>query len=125
MKVTGVGGVPAAGVSAVVLNVTATEPSATTFVTVFPSGAARPMASNLNVERGQTVPNLVVAKVGGDGRVAIFNHQGSTHVVADVVGYFATDAGSNDGVLTALSPARVLDTACGRVGRGVRVRSGR
>ena len=68
MKVTGVGGVPSAGVSAVVLNVTATEASATTFLTVFPSGSACPMASNLNVERGQTVPNLVVAKVGADGR---------------------------------------------------------
>jgi hypothetical protein len=33
----------------------------------------------------------VVAKLGPDGAVAIFNSAGSTHVVVDVVGYFAAD----------------------------------
>ncbi|MGH9226597.1 MAG: hypothetical protein ACRD2W_23065 [Acidimicrobiales bacterium] len=38
--------------------------------------------------RFQTVPNLVVAKVGADGKVNLFNLTGSTHVVADVAGWF-------------------------------------
>jgi hypothetical protein len=38
---------------------------------------------------GQVVPNLVVAKVGADGSISIFNaSSGSTHFVIDVAGYF-------------------------------------
>jgi hypothetical protein len=87
--VAGAGGVPSSGVSAVVLNVTATQPSAETYLTVFPSGATRPLASNLNVLPGQTVPNLVVARVGPDGKVAIYNNAGTVSVVVDVVGWYS------------------------------------
>ena len=87
--VTGVGGVPASGVSAVVLNVTVTGPTAPSFLTVYPNGAPRPIASNLNYVAGQTVPNLVIAKVGADGKVAIYNHAGSAHVIFDVVGWYS------------------------------------
>ncbi|HVL07096.1 MAG TPA: hypothetical protein VM388_13985 [Acidimicrobiales bacterium] len=110
LTVTGVGGVPAADVAAVVLNVTATEPSGVSFLTVFPSGTPRPLASNLNFQTGDTVPNLVVAKVGADGKVAIYNNAGSTHVVADVVGWFGRDGGSAGSTYEPLPPARVLDT---------------
>jgi hypothetical protein len=87
--VTGIGGVPSSGVSAVVLNVTVTQPTAPSFLTVYPDGTARPLASNLNFAANQTVPNLVVAKVGDDGRVAVYNHAGSAHVIFDVVGWFS------------------------------------
>ena len=91
LQVTGRGGVPAGGVSAVVMNVTVTEPSAPSYLTVWPAGQTRPTASNLNFVAGQTVPNLVVAKVGAGGRVSFYNAGGSTHVVADVVGWFNTE----------------------------------
>jgi uncharacterized protein YkwD len=90
LVVTGRGGVPATGVSAVILNVTAVAPTATSFVTVWPAGAARPNASNLNPVRGVTAPNLVIVRVGADGKVTLYNSAGSTHFVADVVGWFAT-----------------------------------
>lgn len=38
--------------------------------------------------RSGTVANLVVAKVGVDGKVLIYNNSGSTHVVVDVVGWY-------------------------------------
>jgi hypothetical protein len=87
-KVTGVGGVPATGVGAVVLNVTVTAGTASSFLTVYPSGQPRPNASNLNFTAGQDVPNLVVAKVGPDGRVVAYNSQGNVQVIFDVVGWF-------------------------------------
>ena len=87
LGVTGVGGVDPAA-SAVVLNVTATEASDETFVAVYPDGVARPHASSLNVARGGTIANLVLAKVGADGRVRLYNHAGGVHLVADVTGYF-------------------------------------
>jgi hypothetical protein len=86
-RVTGVGGVPA-NASAVVVNLTVTQPSAQTWVTAYPTGEARPTASNLNVVGGQTRPNLVVARVGAGGMVSIYNFNGDTHLVADVVGWF-------------------------------------
>jgi hypothetical protein len=111
LQVTGRGGVPATGVSAVVLNVTVTEPTAAGFVTVWPAGETRPTASNLNFVPGQTVPNVVIAKVGAGGRVSLFNSAGATHLLADVNGYYT--AGSQ---LVPIVPARLLDTRDGTGG---------
>jgi hypothetical protein len=87
LGVVGVGGVDSAA-SAVVLNVTATGATAETYVTVFPDGVARPDASSLNVAQGGTIANLVVAKVGSNGRVRIYNDAGAVDMIADVTGYF-------------------------------------
>jgi hypothetical protein len=87
VRVLDVGGVPG-NASAVVLNLTVTQPSAQTWITAFPAGEARPTASNLNVMGGQTRPNLVVARVGAFGEVSLYNFNGDTHLVADVVGWF-------------------------------------
>ena len=87
LAVVGVGGVDPAA-SAVVLNVTATGATTETYVTVFPDGVARPDASSLNVEQGGTIANLVVAKVGSNGRVRISNDAGAVDMIADVTGFF-------------------------------------
>ena len=92
LTVVGRGGVPASGVGAVVLNVTATEPTGSGFITAYPTGTQRPNASNLNFVAGQTTPNLVITKVGADGKVTLFNSAGSTHLIADVVGWFPREA---------------------------------
>jgi hypothetical protein len=90
LDVTGVGAVPPTGVGAVILNVTVAEPTAQSFLTVFPSGENRPDAANLCFVAGQIVPNLVLVKVGAGGNVSLFNSGGSTHVIADVAGWFGT-----------------------------------
>lgn len=108
LKVTGVGGVPGTGVGAVVLNVTGVSPTTSTYLTVWPGGAARPTASSLNLARGLTAPNLVVAKVGRGGVVNIGNRAGSLDVLADVTGWFPEASG-----LQPVVPARVLDTRTG------------
>ena len=108
LTVTGRGGVPASGVGAVVLNLTVTSPSAAGFVTAWPAGTPLPVASNINFVPGQTVANLAIVKVGANGQVALYNSSGNTHLVADVVGWFPATS-----ELTALTPARVLDTRSG------------
>ena len=114
LKADGVGGVPSSGVSAVVLNVTETQPEAAGYVTVYPDGAPQPLASNLNFSSGQTVPNLVVATVGADGDVDIFNgSSGSVQLIADLFGYFSGGATTGIGALTSLTPDRLLDTRTG------------
>ncbi|MFD7141056.1 peptidoglycan recognition protein, partial [Streptomyces sp. NPDC059919] len=110
LPVAGTNGVPAAGVTAVVLNVTATNPTEPSFVSVFPSGTTRTSASNLNFTPGQTIPNLVVVPVV-DGKVGFFNNQGTVDLIADITGYF-TSAG--DGAThTNIGPKRLMDTRSG------------
>jgi hypothetical protein len=83
-----VGGLPASGVTAVVLNVTvADSPGPESFITMFPAGTARPMTSNLNYSAGESVANLVIVRVS-NGKVSMYNYAGQTNVIADVQGWF-------------------------------------
>lgn len=88
LQVTGRGGVPAEGVTAVVLNVTVTEPSSGGWLAAWPAGEALPLVSNLNYVPGHTVPNLVVVKVGAGGKVNLYSSGGPVQVIADVAGWF-------------------------------------
>jgi len=106
VQVTGRGGVADDCVAAA-LNVTVTEPTAASFLTVWPAGEARPLAASVNMAAGQTVPNMVLARVGAGGRVSIYNHAGSSHVVVDVLGGFRTGA---PGAFVPVTPVRALDT---------------
>ena len=116
LQVTGRAGVPAAGVAAVVVNVTVTAPSASGFLTVYPSGTTEPTASNLNFSAGQTIPNLVTVKVGADGKIKLTNNSaGSAHLIADVAGYYVSGTSAVPGAFVSLDPSRLLDT---RVGNG-------
>jgi hypothetical protein len=81
--------VPAGGATAVVVNVTATDVVAGGYLTVFPGGAALPYAASLNTTGGATTSNLVVAKLGADGSIDIFNAAGTASVIVDVVGWFS------------------------------------
>jgi hypothetical protein len=113
LQVTGNGGVPASGVSAVVLNVTVTNPTSEGWLTAWPAGEVRPVASNLNFVAGQTVPNLVMVKVGPDGTVNLFNSAGSTDVIADVAGWYGDSGAPGGAGFSSLPPTRILDTRSG------------
>jgi hypothetical protein len=112
VQITGTTNIPSSGVSAVVLNVTATNTVvAPSFVTVFPTGATRPVASNLNFRPGQTVANRVIVKVGTGGAVSFYDAKGHTDVVADVAGWFTDGTTSAGGsMFLGVTPARILDT---------------
>jgi uncharacterized repeat protein (TIGR01451 family) len=120
LQVTGQGGVPPAGVEAVVLNLTATNVRCVfagpicSFLTVWPTGQPQPVASNSNFGAGQTRANRVIVPVGAGGMVSIFNHFGNVDVVVDVDGWF-TDAtpGLTGSVYTPVTPVRILDTRPG------------
>ncbi|MFW5474007.1 M6 family metalloprotease domain-containing protein [Knoellia sp. CPCC 206450] len=105
-------GLPA-DTTAVTLNLTGTGPTASTFVTAWPAGTTRPNASNLNLAKGATDANLVTVKVGPGGKVSFWNASGSTHLIADLAGYYSPSASA---AYSPGSPSRVLDT---RTGTGV------
>ena len=97
---------------AVVLNVTATNVSASTDVRVYPvaAGGALPTVSNLNLSPGQTAPNLVTVAVGDGGRVRLRNANGNVDLIADIAGYYSAGA---TGQFVPVAPTRFLDTRTG------------
>ncbi|MGB8861237.1 MAG: NPCBM/NEW2 domain-containing protein [Ilumatobacteraceae bacterium] len=72
------------------MNVTVAAPTAAGYLTVWPKGVTQPNASNLNFEAGQTVPNLVISKIGSEGKISYYSSSGSVHVLIDVLGYIST-----------------------------------
>jgi subtilisin family serine protease len=98
--------------TAVVLNVTATNATAATYATLWPTGQARPLTSNLNAGPGQTTPNLVIVGIGASHRVSLYNNAGSTDFIADVAGWYGGTQATM--VFTPASPpTRLLDSRNG------------
>jgi hypothetical protein len=129
LQVTGKYGVPASGVSAVLLNVTAVSAGAPGpgFMSIVPkpprvgdifddqaSYGAFPSTSNLNIDNADAVPNLVLARVGAGGKIRVFNHLGPTHVIADIAGWFGTGGAHTGGAgFAGVVPDRVMDSRNG------------
>jgi hypothetical protein len=110
VQVTGEGGVPSTGVSAVVANVTVTDTTSAGFLTVWPTGESQPLASSLNWVAGGTVANLVTVPVNSSGQISLYNYSGATDVIIDVDGYIASTASGTAGLSEPLPPARICDT---------------
>jgi hypothetical protein len=119
MQVAGVGGLPATGMSAVVLNVTVTSTAAAGFITVYASGTTMPQASNLNFVAGQTVSNLVMVKVGADGKITLYNGSaGTVQLLADISAYTLAGTPVVPGALAITDPTRLLDSRTGNGASG-------
>ncbi len=114
VAILGRGGVPGSGVASVVINVTVTGPTQPGHITVYPDGTALPVVSNLNFRPNQTVPNLVVVRVGVNGKIRLLNSStGSVALVGDVVGYFTAGTPTVAGAFQSVTPTRLLDTRIG------------
>ena len=113
LTVAGLDSVPV-DATAVALNVTVSEPSSNSYLTVYPAGETTPLVSNLNFSAAETVTNLAIVAVGADDQVTIYNADGTVQVIIDLEGYFAASSGSNTtGSYVALTPARITDTRPG------------
>lgn len=112
VQVAGQAGVPATGVSAVMVNITVTETTTGGYLTAFPSGTATPAASNLTwMSGGTTIPSFAAVKLGGNGKITLYQSgPGTAQAVVDVAGYFLGGTPTQEGMFVAISPARVLDT---------------
>jgi hypothetical protein len=97
-----------ASATAVALNVAITNPTASSFIDAYPTGATAPGTANQNFLAGETLSSQVIAGVGTGGQVTIGNHAGTVDIVVDVDGYYTASGG---GLLTVLAqPMRLLDT---------------
>ncbi|MFJ6673251.1 hypothetical protein ACIQMJ_19245 [Actinosynnema sp. NPDC091369] len=102
---------------ALATNVTAVEPTAPTYLTVWPAGfdwVDRPGTSNLNPAAGAIVPNAVQTMLGPEYGFHVYNNSGWSNVLVDVVGMFydATPTASrSDSPATASTSTRSRATA--------------
>ncbi|HEY8817129.1 MAG TPA: fibronectin type III domain-containing protein, partial [Candidatus Dormibacteraeota bacterium] len=81
------------GITALSANVTATRPSAPSFLTLYPDDGSfghgtPPTASDLNFVGGQTVANMTVVMIPSDFAFNVFNGTGSTDFIIDVDGVY-------------------------------------
>jgi hypothetical protein len=111
LQVTGHAGVPAKGVSAVVINTTVTGPTSTGYVTDYPTGSTRPAMPTLIFAPGQTVANRAIVPVGAGGTISIYNGSGITRPVIDITGYFTDGVTrSTGGYFVPVPSSRLVDT---------------
>ncbi len=96
--------------TAVVVNVTATDSAAPSYLTIFPAGESMPTASNLNFTSGTTVTNLVTVALGSSGAFDVYNYLGQVDVVIDLEGYYGPDSSGNAGMYTPIPPQRICDS---------------
>jgi hypothetical protein len=98
--------------SAALVNVTAVGAAARGYLTVFPAGTVVPTTSTVNFMTASAIPNRAVTKLS-NGRFTVSNGGSRTHVVVDVVGWYAPSAVPGGATYQALPPKRVLDTRLG------------
>ncbi len=115
-RVLGTAGVPAYGVSAVLVDVAAISPTATTHLTAFPGGTPQPATSTVNAHKGDIISATQVVRVGADGTLSVYTNSGDTHIMVDVHGYFragSVEASPAGGGFVAVPHRRVADTRDG------------
>jgi hypothetical protein len=92
VAVAGVDGIPGSGPVAIIANLTAVVGSQATYLTIYPADVSpKPNASDLNLNPGIALPNLVVVGLASGvhvGDVNLFNAMGSINAVLDVDGWF-------------------------------------
>jgi hypothetical protein len=106
-----------ASVTAAVVNVTVVGPAAPGYWTLWPTGQARPNASQLNVDDyistyggAVAVPNLVTVPVVNGG-ISVYSSAGG-NVVVDLVGYYtpSATATSTGRLVSRPAPTRIYDS---------------
>ncbi|GFJ76440.1 hypothetical protein Phou_006200 [Phytohabitans houttuyneae] len=92
--VAGVGGVPATGAHAVLVDVTAVPATGTgTFLTLYPAGVtASGGLSMVNTRSAAVISNTAVVPLRADGKLSVYTHN-AADIVIDVQGYYTRGAG--------------------------------
>ena len=111
LQITG-GPVPT-GATAVTLNLTGVNPTASTYLQAYPAPAdtSFPQVSNLNLVPGQIAAVAVQVTLSTAGKLRLRNNAGNTGVIVDVSGYFTAGTAANHYV--PITPVRATDTTLG------------
>jgi hypothetical protein len=106
--------------SAAVFNLTATQGTAATYLSVEPPNSSDacptgpPGESNVNLVAGVALPNRVISSLGLRQDVCVYNSVGSINFIIDVDGWFGNGNETSSGALFySLPPTRICDTRAG------------
>ncbi|HZR48529.1 MAG TPA: LamG domain-containing protein [Streptosporangiaceae bacterium] len=114
LKIAGTAGIPAAGVTAVAIDLTLTGPTASGNVATYADGDQLPATASLNFDPGTVVTDYQVVPVSPDGKIALhLNSAGTAQFVIDVTGYFDTVLAAGAQTYHPVTATRVLDTRSG------------
>jgi hypothetical protein len=106
-------GIPVpSGAKSVLLNVTVDrDATAVSFITVWPTGQARPNASVTNPTPGTIVTGSILVPLGTGGSISVFNFAGNAQVIIDLTGYTMALSGSGGPKVTFDADAAASTTA--------------
>jgi len=111
-----IGNLPPSGMAnAISVDINPIAPTATGYLTIYPTGSTRPGVSNVNFQSGQAVSNSAFVKLGSNNQVTVYNSTtASLHVAIDMTGWFSVpngvDAAAAGGTLQLVTPTRIIDT---------------
>ena len=118
-------------ITAVVVNITAVNPTSNGWLKAYAYGSPTPYTSTVNFLAGQTIANEATITVGADvtgenGSINITNFTGSTDVLVDVQGYYHANPSEYTTSYYPITPERVLDTRVlsGQQGQGATITGG-
>ena len=114
-------GIPATA-QAYVVNMTVVPNGVLGFLTAWPAGSQRPLASTLNALTGAITSNLSIVPAGTGGAISVYVTD-RTDLIMDITGYFAPPGGGSLDFYS-VSPCRVLDTRGGAAPLGGPAMSG-
>lgn len=98
------------------MNITVVPDGPLGYLSIWPSGQARPVVSTLNSD-GRVKANAAIVPAGANGGVNVYVTN-STHLIMDVSGYFVPTAISSGLQFFPMAPCRIVDTraAAGSLG---------
>ena len=118
-------------VTAVVVNITAIDPTSNGWLKAYGYGQPAPATSTVNFLAGETIANEATIAVGANitgwnGSIDINNFTGSTDVAVDVQGVYHANPVYYTNSFYSMTPERVLDTRVlsGQQGQGETIQAG-
>jgi hypothetical protein len=94
VTIAGLGGVPATGADAVLVNVEVQKPSAAGYLRVTPGGTTSQTAVQ-EFGAGQAISNMVAVRLSSTGTISLHISAGHSDVFVDVLGYWTATGGES------------------------------
>jgi len=91
------------------LNITVVPHGPLPYLTAWPAGKAKPVASTLNASGGEVLANAAIVPVGTDSAINLFATN-DTDAIIDINGYFAPPTAPQALAFYPATPCRVVDT---------------
>ncbi len=90
-------------------NLTVVPHGPLSYLTIYPTGQARPLVSTLNSLDGRIKANAAIVPAGTSGSVTLFATN-DTDVILDINGYYISASGTSSLAFYPVAPCRVSDT---------------